>query len=755
MVENSFINARTMTGGKPMGIDVLKMLERDDKWYLGGGNRLLWTPPFPVHLDNPGAWDFLSYFDMRIDPGYSISAVMDGVPVDFKCVGRTWNPAVLRSSFSSKDVELIEEKCLSEKDFLVSKVNIRNTSRKQIEMDIIVWTAHHCSENDSETDIESVEPVNEGIVFTKRLTKPRRKPIEAEVLIALGEMESYNVTFSERTANIPNFRMTPFYEKLNCDGLLMDITNGGINREGLLYIGIQRKIRIPPLGEALIVCGLGAAGSKNEIVSNWDSLIKEDPVKCSINNWNNYFSSLPQFRTSDPFFQAYYYYRWYGLRLFKSQVDESFMKHTAVSEGLDYFRALITYSAQCHMLETRWSNTPEIAQGSLLNFVDNQKDDGSFAGHIYVNQIQENGFYHADWGRAVKDLFLVHPDMSFIRKIFEPLKKYLRYFDAERDPEESGLYDVVDQFETGQEFMSRYTAVDPMADRYGWTNSIRLKGVDATVYIYSLKKTLSWMARLLGFEEEAALFDQSTEKTKKAVLSFMWDPQEEIFSDVKPVNFERTGVKAATCFYPYLTDIVDESHLPGLKRHLLNSLEFWTEFPVPATSLDDHLFSQWAEWKGKRHNCPWNGRVWPMTNSHIVDVLGICSRRFKDSLLREKTVELIRKFVRMMFFEGDPKRPNCFEHYNPFNGKASVYRGVDDYQHSWVIDLLFKYLAGIHVSEDGIDFDPFPFDLDFEINNLKLAGKSLKVVSREGIFKANYDGELTVKNNNSASNADR
>src|SRR2546429_4324554 len=28
-----------------------------------------------------------------------------------------------------------------------------------------------------------------------------------------------------------------------------------------------------------------------------------------------------------------------------------------------------------------------------------------------------------------------------------------------------------------------------------------------------------------------------------------------------------------------------------------------------------------AEWKGKRHNCPWNGRVWPMTNSHIIEAL--------------------------------------------------------------------------------------------------------------------------------------
>ena len=45
-----------------------------------------------------------------------------------------------------------------------------------------------------------------------------------------------------------------------------------------------------------------------------------------------------------------------------------------------------------------------------------------------------------------------------------------------------GMFDVVDQYETGQEYMSRYQAVDPGADAYGWENRIRLKGIDVTVY---------------------------------------------------------------------------------------------------------------------------------------------------------------------------------------------------------------------------------------------------------------------------------
>ena len=121
---------------------------------------------------------------------------------------------------------------------------------------------------------------------------------------------------------------------------------------------------------------------------------------------------------------------------------------------------------------------------------------------------------------------------------------------------------MLDQFETGQEYMSRYTAVDPMADRYGWINNIRFKGVDATVYVYNLKKALAWMAGLLEMKEERMFFEESAAKTKKAVLELMWDGDEEIFSDVNPVDFKRTGVKAAVCFYPYMTDIVDESHLP-------------------------------------------------------------------------------------------------------------------------------------------------------------------------------------------------
>ena len=38
---------------------------------LGGGNRLLWAPAFPLWLDAPGAWDPIQYYNIEHGPVYT------------------------------------------------------------------------------------------------------------------------------------------------------------------------------------------------------------------------------------------------------------------------------------------------------------------------------------------------------------------------------------------------------------------------------------------------------------------------------------------------------------------------------------------------------------------------------------------------------------------------------------------------------------------------------------------------------------
>ncbi|MBI1967792.1 MAG: hypothetical protein HYS40_07365, partial [Gemmatimonadetes bacterium] len=410
-------------------------------------------------------------------------------------------------------------------------------------------------------------------------------------------------------------------------------------------------------------------------------------------------------------------------------------------EGIAYFHVPITYSAQCHMRELRWLPDPEWARGVLRTFLDHQKPDGSFHGRIYADHLEHTDFYHADWGGALLALDAVHPDPAFLAEVYPGLSRYGHWLLHTRDTDLTGMTDVVDQYETGQEFMSRYQAVDPGADRYGWENRIRLKGIDVTVYAYRLFRALAHVAKQAS-SNEAAGWHEAADRAARGILEAMWDAEAEMFFDVDPATGRRTGVKAAVCFYPYLSDLTDARHVAGLGRHLFNPKEFWTPFPVPSSSVDDSLFNPDAMWKGKRHNCPWNGRVWPMTNSHVADALARVVRAHRPDWA-PWLGHFLRRFFRMMTCGGRADRPNCFEHYHPFTGRASVYRGIDDYQHSWVNDLIVAHVMGV-LPHGPTGVTVHPLRLGFAraaLDGLPVAGHTLRISVDGNRFRVAVNGK--------------
>ena len=182
-------------------------------------------------------------------------------------------------------------------------------------------------------------------------------------------------------------------------------------------------------------------------------------------------------------------------------------------------------------------------------------------------------------------------------------------------------------------------------------------------------------------------------------------------------------------------------HIAGLERHLFEPAEFWTEYPVPSSSVDDPLFNPDAEWKGKRHNCPWNGRVWPMTNSHVIDALARVVRLHQAEWAGQLG-QLIRQFARMMTFAGDPDRPNCFEHYHPHTGRPSVYRGIDDYLHSWVNDLIVSHVMGVLPDGPrGLTVWPLPLGITrAALAGVRVAGRDVAVAVDGARFRVRIDG---------------
>lgn len=733
-------------------LDILEYLSRKDKWYLGGGNRLLWAPPFPKFLDWPGFWDPAQYYNYPFAPVFTFSLLDENgreIPLEFR--KRDWQPQrILQTYKTSAKLAVSERKSLLPNDCLASDFTIENLSGQKRKLHLVLWTVQESFPAQQNNFLTGVE-YHEGALRFRKHLRYREQPVVYEFGCALGmnrPVNSFSVNLSEGAVNTPRWDYTPFYEQIDSGSLNNRINVTGTENDGLIYLGLQAEITVGANSPASVTAAFAAAETPEEAAANLsDSLFPaspkpKNPLKSAEKHWSEYFAALPYFECSDPYLQKYYWYRWYGLRLFTIRGGEHNYPYPAICEGLGSFRVPITYSAQCHILETRWMDRPEIGQGSLLNFIHNQKENGNFIGHVYPRWLHQESFYHANWA-TIEQMNHVHPDDDFLRRIYPGLKKYLEYFDRERDRENSGLYDIQNHYETGQEYMHRYVAVEERADGIHWGEVFRLKGVDVTVYIYEIKKMMARLAEKFGYAGEARRWREGAEKTRAAILSEMWHPELEMFSDLDPRSWRRTAVKAGVCFYPYFTDIVDENHLPGLKKRLLNPEEFWTPYPAPSSSVDDPYFDAEARWKGKRMNCPWNGRVWPMTNSHLAEALAVSGLRFNDALLKEKAVEFIAKFIRMMFYDGDPNRPNCYEHYNPFSGKACIYRGVDDYQHSWVVELIIKYLCGIQPQEDALVVEPLPFPLKrFVIERVPWRGRRVKVERAGNKFSVWVDGKL-------------
>ena len=706
-------------------MDPLELLERTDKWFLSAADGIIFAPPFPLWLDAPGFWDGATIYQYAFAPLFTVAAVDEaGRELPLRASERRWTPADLTAEYVlPRGIRATEVRTVHPGGIFVSEWRLHAES--PVRVHLVGWTAQDAAS----VDLSSVR-WDGSLSFTRTVTDRRQVPLAITAQLAcVGGANSWSAQLSERSALQPIWAYTPFVEKWQSEALPGVVRVTGVSTDGLLYGAVHRTLTVDAEGAATtFAMRLTPADSRLAPASpSATPGHAATPGGASRARWRELFARAPGFRCSDPYFEHYYWYRWYGLWLNAIAAGVGNYRHPAMCEGIDFFHQPISYSAQCHVRELRWARDPELARGVLRTFFAHQKSDGSLHGRIYANHLVGTDFYHTDWGGALLALDAVWPDDAFIREMYDPLARYAEWLVRTRDVDCTGMFDVLDQYETGQEYMSRYQAVDPDADRYGWENRIRLKGIDATVYAYTLLRALERIALRAGVPGDGSRWRALADRTALAVRATMWDPDQEMFFDVDPRSGARTGVKAAVCFYPYATDLATAGHMAGLQRHLLDPGEFWTSFPIPSSAVDDPLFDAAGEWKGKRHLCPWNGRVWPMTNSHVVEAV-VQAARGGVPALRDAAAQLLRRFVYMMFHDADPRRPNCYEHYNPFSGRPSVYRGIDDYQHSWVNDLIVQYVAGLHPRDGGVQVDPLPLGLELvELTGARVRGATVNV----------------------------
>ncbi|MBX6331725.1 MAG: hypothetical protein IRY91_07750 [Gemmatimonadaceae bacterium] len=728
-------------------IEPLELLARPDKWYLSAADGILFAPPAPAWLDRPGFWDEATLYHCAFAPVFTVAALDgDGREIALRVSSRRWTPAELTVEYRlANGMTATEVRTVQPGGVFASEWRVHGMRAAPIHL--IAWTAQDAATLDG----ASVE-YNGALAFARTVRDERGRALAVRAeLAAAGGATSWSVALADGAVGHPHWVQTPFVEQWGSEGqgLPRAAVLGDPSAGGVFYGAVHRHIEAGPDGAAaafamrlaitdpaLQRAEPAASSPARDVATPAAAAPAATLGGASRRRWQELFARVPEFRCSDPYLEHYYWYRWYGIWLNAVAPGTGCFAAPTVCEGVGSLHQPTALAAQCHARELRWLRTPDYARGVLTTFLAAQRRDGSLPASVLVDGAEPPGIGHVNWGDALHAVDVVWPDDEFLRRVYVPLARYARWLLAARDREGTGLIDLVSRAEVSQP----YVAAPPEGEREG-THRRPLKGVEATVHAYTLMRTLARIAPRAGAAADAAEWSARADRIAEAVRTRMWDDTAEMFFDVDAGTGALTGVKSAACFAPYATDLVRAEHLPGLERHLLDPDEFWTPFPVPSMARDDPRFSATGIWKGKREGRPWNGRTWPLTNSQVVEALARSAAH--EPRFRERTAQLVHRFVRMMFEDGDLARPSCYEHYNPLTGQGSAYRGIDDHQQSWVADLIIAHVMGVRPHAEGITIDPFPFGLErAELTGVEARGRRVDVFIDAGHVTARVDDAI-------------
>ena len=345
--------------------DPLTLLARPDKWYLGGGGRLLWAPPFPSFLDRPGFWDKGHYYNFEIHPLFTWTVLDErGHEIPLDRGERRWNPAVLLQRFSARRDKLAieEEKAVLPHDVAVSQISIANLSGKVRRLHLVVWTAHDTQPSKRTAWVTEAHYREGRIGFEKHVAHPDRPEFRCSIVLGSSRRtDSFSINLSEGMVPPPEWSITPFSEQFAGEKLANAEKLHGVTDDGVLYMALHVRLTIRPRQKKSVTFGVAVASSVQEARQHLCVALESgNPISLSEMNWRGHFADAPFLQCSDEYFTRYYWYRWYGLKLNTIATGEQNYRDPFVCEGIGYFRAPISYSAPCHMLENRWLYTPSL-----------------------------------------------------------------------------------------------------------------------------------------------------------------------------------------------------------------------------------------------------------------------------------------------------------------------------------------------------------------------------------------------------------
>ncbi len=695
---------------------------------LAGGGYCLYAPRFPRFLTAPGFADEANISSALVPSVFFLSFLDAGHPMTTICGSFEMQDGCAVLTHQAADgVTIVERRFVTQDDRFVCELELQNGGKDDRELTVVLWTT---------TDPEG-EPVSlEGDSFRIRrpLGAAGQPPVPADIHYSSPDSKGarcLQAFFAEGGSDLPAYEETPWFDMA---GLPTPRAKRPVEKPSPIvagsrvYAGLFRPVPLK-------------AGAKAQHRFEANVVFKgkglnfraRRPDPKDENGWRAFWEGVPKFECDDKAIERVVRHRFELLHLLRQPHGAGLYSSPAVCEGNGPFHVPTSFSAPAIMREARWLQDPGYARGCLKLFFDNLLYNGQVPGRVYMTGTDANDFYHADWGGGFEALDAIHNDKATKKAVLMAMQRYVKWVGNNRDPEGSGLTDIVNHFEAGQEFSRRYTVVDAKADRaVEFTEQFRLKGIDASVFRYRLVKWLHAVAEEIQEKAMANRFQAEVEVILDTVRKKMWDEKSGMFMDLDPSSRRKTNVRAAVGFYPLATDIPNQKQVESMLDLLSARDQFWAKYPVPSIAMSDSTFDAAGRWKGTRKGSPWNGRVWPVVNSHVLEGLTYWAERGNKKAQRLAS-ELLKRTIAMMSGELEGVEvANSLEHYSSETGLGSRYRGVDLHLNAFVLDNVFRIACGFAIRYGEVQDDPIGDAVDFRLQGMPLGNKLYDVDRKNG-----------------------
>lgn len=453
--------------------------------------------------------------------------------------------------------------------------------------------------------------------------------------------------------------------------------------------------------------------------------------------YQNFFDAVPFFDSNDEILNKTWYYRWFVLRHCLAQPDYGFLQGAVMFEGRSHkkskkplssggwgFSKLINLSTPLHLTDMRWHAKKEIVYDMIHNMVNNIEENGLFCS-AYVNRRLHSFANYGVW--AIYQFYQVDGNNQFIKEIVPKLKAYIKN-ETELYSQDDNLQIEVKHNRTGKEYQPSYWYFhDYPQDPKDKTTYTPLKRVDRSIYHYKNVLGLAKLCRAIG-DKDFTIYEQQAHDIKMDILEKMWDEKTEFFYDLHFENDQKAMVKNIVGIYPYWAGITEKKHVNGLHK-LFDRQHFNTGCPFPSVSKECRAYRPAGGWMGRfikgRNGCVWCGPSWPYTTGIAIDAIGQESRK-NDHAYDKQFAYYLKEYSLQHFRDRDIKKPYLVEHYHAETGE--LLSDEADYNHSYFIDLVISYVAGIRLIGNGVEFDPVDIGLDyFILDKILIKGDSYTI----------------------------